>query len=196
MNAAGDTSSGLPSADGNFGCVKSPLGSQVYGRATWHNDIWAIMYAWYYPKSFIAVEGTGTHDWQNAVVWISNPDVESPKFMGLSTSKKSETDYMKPDITLETFQSTSNYDKLTPQLDQYMDGTSVKLISTVILGPLFLRPTATKGVLHDLIMWDQLPDVARTALNSTGIGEAPFSDANFQKKLGEAWPFEIRNHRQ
>ncbi|ETL85817.1 hypothetical protein L917_14690 [Phytophthora nicotianae] len=192
VNAAGETSSGLPAEQGNYFCVKryNLLGSQVYGRATWYKGVWAIMYAWYYPKTITALVATATHDWQNAVVWINNPDLESPKIMGLSTSKKSETDHTKPHITRETFKSDVTYDKRTKDFDQFLDGTSFKLASTLILGPIFLRPmTEKKGEFQDLVMWSQLPDVARAALNSTEIGNVPFSDANFQKKLAEAWPF-------
>ncbi|KAE9145094.1 hypothetical protein PF001_g25158 [Phytophthora fragariae] len=188
VNAAGETSSGLPADGGNYGCVEAPLGSQVYGRATWYKGVWAIMYAWYYPKSFIAIVGTGTHDWQNAVVWIDNPAVGTPKILGLSTSKKSETNYMKPSITTETFKSSSNYDKAKAPI-QNVNVTSVKLVSTSILGPMFLRSTPEAGEFQDLIMWSQLPEAARTAFAGKEIGDVPFSDANFQKKLGEAWPF-------
>ncbi|KAJ8575298.1 hypothetical protein ON010_g3916 [Phytophthora cinnamomi] len=188
VNAAGETSSGLPRSGGNYGCVKAPLGSQVYGRSTWYRGVWAIMYAWYYPKSFVGIVGTATHDWQNAVVWIDNPDVSTPKILGLSTSKKSETDYMKPTITTETFKSEANYDKAKAPI-QNVNGTSVKLVSTSILGPMFLRSTSENGEFQDLIMWSQLPEVARTAFAGTEIGTVPFNDARFLKKLGEAWPF-------
>ncbi|OWZ09017.1 Necrosis inducing protein NPP1 [Phytophthora megakarya] len=188
VSAEGETSSGLPRDGGNFGCTQAPLGSQVYGRATWHNGVWAIMYSWYYPKSFVALIGTSTHDWQNVVVWISNPGVANPKILGISTSKQSETDYMKA-ITKETFKSNTNYDKKTTGLDQYLNDTSFKLISTMILGPLFLRPTTDPGQTQDLIMWNQLPETARVALNAADFGDAqvPFNDANFEKNLKDAF---------
>ncbi|KAE8964341.1 hypothetical protein PR002_g29006 [Phytophthora rubi] len=48
VNAAGETSGGLKGTGGPRGsCKGSGLGSQVYGRAVWHQDLWAIMYAWY-----------------------------------------------------------------------------------------------------------------------------------------------------
>ncbi|KAE9184435.1 hypothetical protein PF002_g26433 [Phytophthora fragariae] len=95
---------------------------------------------------------------------------------------------MKPSITTETFKSSSNYDKAKAPI-QNVNVTSVKLVSTSILGPMFLRSTPEAGEFQDLIMWSQLPEAARTAFAGKEIGDVPFSDANFQKKLGEAWPF-------
>lgn len=144
------------------------------------------MYAWYYPASLQYWYGDprlaecGSVDRQ--------PGGSFPKILALSTSKKSETDYMKPTITTETFNSASNYDKAKAPI-QNVNGTSVKLVSTSILGPMFLRSTPEAGEFQDLIMWNQLPEEARAALSGKDIGDVPFSDANFQKKLGEAWPF-------
>lgn len=45
VNTEGDTSGGLKGNSDDEGCEEAPLGSQVYGRAGWHNDVWAIMYA-------------------------------------------------------------------------------------------------------------------------------------------------------
>ncbi|OWZ13135.1 Necrosis inducing protein NPP1 [Phytophthora megakarya] len=188
VNVRGDVSAGLPREGGNVGCTKAPLGSQVYGRATWFNGVWAIMYAWYFPKSFVfGYVGTYTHDWQNAVVWISNPDVASPKILGISTSKRSETDYTKP-ITKETFISSTNYDKKISGFDPFLNDTSFKLVSKTSLGPLYLQLVTDTGETQDLIMWNQLPDAARTSLNTAdfGFAQVSFNDVNFEKKLKEA----------
>ncbi|GMF29008.1 unnamed protein product [Phytophthora lilii] len=45
VNAAGETSGGLKGTNGDSGCKVSLLGSQVYGRAGWYQDVWAIMYS-------------------------------------------------------------------------------------------------------------------------------------------------------
>ncbi|GMF23007.1 unnamed protein product [Phytophthora lilii] len=85
INKDGDISSGIREGGGD--CQAAPLGSQVYGRATWYHDVWAIMYAWYFPKRFYDESGEGmTHDWSTAILWIDNPAVENPKVMGLSFS--------------------------------------------------------------------------------------------------------------
>ncbi|OWY94930.1 Necrosis inducing protein NPP1, partial [Phytophthora megakarya] len=64
-----------------------------------------------------------------------------------------------------------------------------KLTTWVMLGPLFLMPTPESGPTQDLIMWNQLPDAARTALNTADFGAAhvPFNDANFEQKLKESF---------
>lgn len=36
-------------------CTGSKFGSQVYARSGWVNDVWAIIYAWYFPKGRGAV---------------------------------------------------------------------------------------------------------------------------------------------
>ncbi|KAE8977941.1 hypothetical protein PR002_g24864 [Phytophthora rubi] len=86
VNAAGETSGGLKGNSGNSACDSAPLGSQVYGRAMWYNDVWAIMYAWYFPKGFFIGVASRRFDWASAVVWIDNPDFATPKILGLSTS--------------------------------------------------------------------------------------------------------------
>uniref|UniRef100_H3H413 Uncharacterized protein n=1 Tax=Phytophthora ramorum TaxID=164328 RepID=H3H413_PHYRM len=49
----------------------------------------------------------------------------------------------------------------------------------------------TGGEFQDLIMWEQLTDEARGALNDTDFGEhapVPFIDPNFKANLEKAWP--------
>ncbi|GMF32567.1 unnamed protein product [Phytophthora lilii] len=59
VNAAGETSGGLKGSGGTDDCKLAPLGSQIYGRATWHNDIWAITYACTgNPKSYVSTSNT------------------------------------------------------------------------------------------------------------------------------------------
>ncbi|GMF22851.1 unnamed protein product [Phytophthora fragariaefolia] len=95
VNAAGETSSGLKgtgSLDG--GCKGSSLGSQVYGRAVWYKDLWAIMYTWYFPKEMqygaLTLKGH-RHKWVSAVVWLDNPAVEKPDILAVSTSTSTNT---------------------------------------------------------------------------------------------------------
>ncbi|KAG2519483.1 hypothetical protein JM18_006919 [Phytophthora kernoviae] len=47
------------------------------------------------------------------------------------------------------------------------------------------------GGFQDLIMWEQLTDAARVALNTVDFGNAKvmFNGANFADKLDNAWPF-------
>ncbi|ETM33826.1 hypothetical protein L914_18977 [Phytophthora nicotianae] len=60
VNDGGDFSGGLKGSNGNSACDDAPMGSQVYGRAAWYNDKWAIMYAWFFPKGFFMVLGLST----------------------------------------------------------------------------------------------------------------------------------------
>lgn len=90
VNAAGEITGGLKGSGGDSGCKVFLLGSQVYGRDAWYEDVWAIMYAWYFPKGFwttyIKAFPTRRHDWANAIVWINNPDSVAPEVVGLSLS--------------------------------------------------------------------------------------------------------------
>ncbi|KAG2770332.1 hypothetical protein JG687_00010189 [Phytophthora cactorum] len=48
------------------------------------------------------------------------------------------------------------------------------------------------GEYQDLIVWEQLTDAARVALNDLnnfGKAEVPFNDEYFEDRLAEAWPF-------
>ncbi|EGZ19716.1 hypothetical protein PHYSODRAFT_327911 [Phytophthora sojae] len=85
VNAAGETSEGLKGNWGSEGCESAPLGSRVYGRATWHNDVWAIMYAWYFPKGLWDGDTYWSDDWGSTVVWIDNPAELSVSFANGTT---------------------------------------------------------------------------------------------------------------
>ncbi|EGZ12021.1 hypothetical protein PHYSODRAFT_516261 [Phytophthora sojae] len=166
VNSAGETSGGLKGTGGTSGCKEAgATGSQVYGRAVWYKDDWAIMYAWYFPKGFWSRWASRHHDWASIVVWIDNPALETPKMIGISTSE-GDNDYRTagPDDVYET----------TPRLRR-------------VLAQLF----KILGDTQPLIMWEQLTDEARITLNTTDFGKAkvPMSDANFQGKLEKAWPF-------
>ncbi|GMF23648.1 unnamed protein product [Phytophthora fragariaefolia] len=177
VNSAGETSSGLKEGiGGSSGCLQAPLGSQVYGRTAWYNSKFAIMYAWYFPKGFFNDYATRRHDWASAVVWLDSPDSASPSILGLSLSK---SDWL--------------YSTEAPATSGITDGTTPKLSHEleVELGDPYLTTTDTSGDSQDLILWEQLPPAARTALNTTDFGNArvPIADANFEKKLTRAWPF-------
>ncbi|KAE8882827.1 hypothetical protein PF003_g33155 [Phytophthora fragariae] len=54
-----------------------------------------------------------------------------------------------------------------------------------------LDTTDKAGTFQDLIMWEQMTEDARRALNSVSFGKAntPMNDGNFRSKLDKAWPF-------
>ncbi|POM61990.1 Necrosis inducing-like protein NPP1 type [Phytophthora palmivora] len=175
VNEAGDTGGGLRNSGAPSGmCKGSGLGSQVYGRSGWHNDVWAIMYAWYFPKDMASSDLGHRHDWEHAVIWIDNPDVVEPKILAVSVS------------------SHSGYSKKTEIPADSINGTSV-LINYESTWPYDhdLRFTTKGGEYQLLIMWEQLTDAAREALSSTDFGKAvmPMTDFRFPGKLDKAWPF-------
>ncbi|KAG7386752.1 hypothetical protein PHYBOEH_008605 [Phytophthora boehmeriae] len=176
VNTEGETSGDLKPAGYLGDCKISVLGSQVYGRAAWHNDIWAIMYAWYFPKGFWQSFPVRRHDWANVVVWIDNPALESPKILGLSYSKGDD-----------------RYGNIAPVPGFAINGTHPKFLRNlqILAGAPYLTYTLVGGKTQDLIMWDQLPDAAQAALNTTDFGnaEVPFIDEHFTEKLEKAWPF-------
>ncbi|KAG1707150.1 hypothetical protein DVH05_026346 [Phytophthora capsici] len=191
--AAGDVTGGLKETNGNDACKYAPKGAQVYGRAGWHKDLWAIMYSWYFPKGFNWLSfPTKPHNWKSVVVWIDNPDVETPKIGGVSLSK-SNTEYHK-------VREMSNSNFVGSQVEitrrrrrrryrTYTPGSSTNVRCDNVGGDLFFA--LRDGDYQDLIMWEQLMDAARVALNNSesfGDAEVPFSDEHFKGHLDKAWP--------
>ncbi|GMF32958.1 unnamed protein product [Phytophthora fragariaefolia] len=173
VDADGNTSGGLsPTGSSSAGCKGSGYGSQIYGRSAWYNGVWAIMYSWYFPKDSPASGFGHRHDWEHAVVWLNNPAVTSPEILAVSTSAH------------------SGYTVYYPPSSDYLDGSSAKIdyYSVLLINHAF-RMTSDTGKTQELIMWDQLTDTARMALENTDFGDAnvPFKNANFETKLANAW---------
>uniref|UniRef100_H3G806 Necrosis inducing-like protein NPP1 type n=1 Tax=Phytophthora ramorum TaxID=164328 RepID=H3G806_PHYRM len=173
VNELGETSGGLQtSGSPRGGCRGSGHGSQVYGRSTWYNQVWAIMYSWYFPKDSPASGMGHRHDWEHVVVFIDNPDLPEPKILGCSVS------------------SHDGYKKYNPCPPWVIDGTSVK-VRYKHSWPLNhdLDTTGDGGTFQDLIMWNQMTDNARRALNETKFGKAntPMNDWNFHSKVEKSW---------
>ncbi|KAG7377194.1 hypothetical protein PHYBOEH_000986 [Phytophthora boehmeriae] len=156
------------------GCRGNGAGPQVYGRSKWHNDRWAIMYSWYFPKDSPSSRMGHKHDWEHAIVWIDNPAVEKPKIIGAAAS------------------SHGGYQKYAPVPSNFLEGEAIK-VEYFCTWPLNheMQLTETVGGFQDLIMWEQMTDEARQALNTVSWGSAncPFNDGNFGPKLDNAWPF-------
>ncbi|KAG1689945.1 NLP effector protein 1 [Phytophthora capsici] len=90
---------------------------------------------------------------------------------------------------IHSYHSTYNY--YYPPSSSYLDGNSAKIqysTSWIVLDH-SLSATSTAGEIQDLIMWDQLTDAARTALEDTDFGSAnvPFKEDNFIAKLAKAY---------
>ncbi|ETI38514.1 hypothetical protein F443_15773 [Phytophthora nicotianae P1569] len=135
--------------------------------------MWAIMYAWYFPKGFWMDFPTRRHDWKNVVVWIDNPDLESLKIVAVSMSKSGRT-------SLRFHYQT---DLGSPYLNFAWWGV-------FIIAQHFFQCNTELNFRTSV--WEQLTDPARVALNDIynfGDAEVPFSDNNFEDYLDKAWPF-------
>ncbi|OWY90169.1 hypothetical protein PHMEG_00041827 [Phytophthora megakarya] len=193
VNAAGEITGGLKGTNGDDACKYAPKGSQIYGRSGWYRDVWAIMYAWYFPKGFSwTAFPNRRHDWQSVVVWIDNPALESPKIVGASTSK-SDTNYFKDTkmwpYYFAGYQSRGVRSGRASRL--LADGSNTTLRFKHAADP-DMEFSSWDGEFQDLIMWEQLTDGARGALNdgkNFGDSEVPFNDDHFEKHLDKAWPF-------
>ncbi|OWZ10502.1 Necrosis inducing protein NPP1 [Phytophthora megakarya] len=132
------------------------------------------MYSWYFPKDSPSPKFGHRHDWEHAIVFIDNPDVPNPKILGCSVS------------------SHSGYAKYNPCPSYAVDGTSIK-VRYMHKWPINhdLDITGDAGKFQDLIMWDQMTEDARRALNSVSFGSAntPMNNWNFERKIEKAWPF-------
>ncbi|KAF1324111.1 Npp1-like protein, partial [Globisporangium splendens] len=173
VDAAGNTSGGLkPNGSQSAGCKGSGKGTQVYGRGAAYKDVYALMYSWYFPKDS-PITGMGhRHDWEHVVVWIDNVNAANPKILAVSPSAH------------------SGYQKYAPPKANTVDGTSVKVdyTSKVVINHA-LDSTTAAGEKQPLIMWDQMTQAARTALENTNFGDAnvPMKDGNFMDKLAKAY---------
>uniref|UniRef100_K3X206 Uncharacterized protein n=1 Tax=Globisporangium ultimum (strain ATCC 200006 / CBS 805.95 / DAOM BR144) TaxID=431595 RepID=K3X206_GLOUD len=173
VDAAGNTSGGLkPSGSQSAGCKGSGWGTQVYGRGAAYNGVYGLMYSWYFPKDS-PITGLGhRHDWEHVVVWIDNPKAANPKILAISPSAH------------------SGYQKYAPPKAGTVDGTSAKVdyTSKIVINHA-LDSTTAAGEKQPLIMWEQMTQAARTALENTGFGDAnvPMKDGNFMDKLAKAY---------
>ncbi|KAF4322998.1 hypothetical protein BBO99_00003372 [Phytophthora kernoviae] len=161
-------------------CGGSELGSQVYSRSAWVNDVWAIMYAWYFPKGRAATPPPlllrlfgHRHNWEYAIVWIDNPNNENATVLGLSMS------------------ASVGYENQVPPEASYLSDSSVKIdyYYNLLVGNTALRSTEDAGEFQDLIQWDQLSDLGRKALNNTDWDETLLNAANADTIPHEVQPF-------
>ncbi|CAH0492659.1 unnamed protein product [Peronospora farinosa] len=114
------------------------------------------------------------HAWANVVLWLSS----------LSHDAK---------LLSVTIKSFSDYLKHSPEADE-MDGNHVKLKYTTswLHSGHHLELTHKDGQYQALIMWDDMTDAARKALDTTDFydSKTPFNDVNFENNIDEAYPFD------
>ncbi|MCY8242199.1 NPP1 family protein [Bacillus haynesii] len=171
VDAQGNVSGGLePTGDPKGHCSKST--GQVYSRSAWYNGVWAIMYAWYFPKDS-PLPGFGhRHDWEGIVVWVDNPANKNPKVLSIAYSGHGKFEKVAPSSTI-------------------MEGDHPKIRYDAPQAPInhSLYVDSIKGGMQPLIGWEDLTPAARNALNTHDFGAAnvPFNDANFNNNLRKAW---------
>uniref|UniRef100_H3G9T3 Necrosis inducing-like protein NPP1 type n=1 Tax=Phytophthora ramorum TaxID=164328 RepID=H3G9T3_PHYRM len=190
VQADGAISGGLEWSGPQDGeCRGSPLGSQVYARWMKVKDVWAIMYAWYFPKGRaplpvpLSLRFFGHRNgWEYAVVWLDNLNAKNSTVLATSLS------------------AAVGWSKEAPPKEKYFDGTSlmVSYYYNHIFGNTAVKYTEDAGEFQPLITWDQLPDLARKALNNTDWDatpsnvarvKMPMKDGVFLEKLEGAYPF-------
>ncbi|OWY98499.1 hypothetical protein PHMEG_00030725 [Phytophthora megakarya] len=196
INAAGEVTGGLKGTNGNDACMDAPLGSQVYGRAGWYKGVWAMMYAWYFPKGFWAGFPSRRHDWASVVVWIDNPAAEQPKIKEVSRSISDSKYSTAGEVFADNFVGSQIVGGRHHRTVVGGSNTSLRfeyLLSPVpFWGPPYINLAIEDGENLDLIMWEQLTDAARTALNdgdNFGRAVVPFNDEHFEDHLENAWPW-------
>ena len=174
VNTVGEFSGGLkPTGHDNGKCKGSGYGSQVYGRSAWHQDKWAIMYAWYFPKDN---RDDDRHDWEHIVVWLDNPAVANQKLLAVSLWNGRKSDYWTLAIPGPVF----------------VDGSSVKLdYGKANKDERTLSLTHLAGEFQPLIMWGQMSENARTTFNTVLWRKEfmPLSDSCFEQHLKKAYDF-------
>lgn len=154
-----------PTGGTNAGCSSST--GQIYARGTTYNGYYAIMYAWYMPKDEPS-DGLGhRHDWEDAVVWLSEEST-SATILGVAYSEHGG-------YATDTSPDLSGNNPLVGYISYWpLDHQTIE--------------TSTVGGTQPLIAWESLPTVAQEALTNTDFGDAnvPFKDANFDNNLSEA----------
>ncbi|KAJ8571586.1 hypothetical protein ON010_g5248 [Phytophthora cinnamomi] len=172
VDANGNTNAGL-SLFSFKGCKGSPLGSQIYGRATAYEDSYAIMYAWYFPRDRKGTFGH-RHGWEHAIVWIERTGSDKANISSVSASV-----------------SDGKYFTITPPDADMVEVTSVKFQYKAKTFSHYVNVTTKAGDFQNLVLWDDMPSAARTALNLNDFGSTtvPFKEDTFLDNLKDAYPW-------
>ncbi|CAI5738209.1 unnamed protein product [Peronospora farinosa] len=155
-------------------CKGNQHGSQIYGRATWYNEIYVIVYTWYFLNEW----ATSRQGWQTCALWVDNPDNVSPNILAVSVSSPNRR------FTKHLYPKPPTVDGTNVKLRYFLNDWAMPLFEVEI--------TDLKGGFQDLIMWQQLTEEARCALNQTSYGnrQMPINENNFWTTLEEAYPSE------
>ncbi|POM58003.1 NPP1-like protein [Phytophthora palmivora] len=148
----------------------------MYGRSTEYNGVWAIMYAYYFPRDESATPfyAGRRHGWEHAIIWLDEKS-ENATITAVSASRFG-----------------NRYSTNAPPESNTVDGSSAKLEKIIMLGTHhYLKDTTFPGQFYDLVMWDDLTNAAREALETTDFNtKVPIIDDNFLSNLKKADPLE------
>lgn len=147
----------------------------MYARAANFRDRFAIMYSWYMPKTEPSAHLGHRHNWNNAIVWLSD-DGEGASLIGTSISQKSSYDQS----------ATPALDGASPLVYYESKWPSVhKLYFDTLEG----QQESIRVVDVPLVAWDSLPTASQEALATADFGDevVPFIDTQFNNKLGAAY---------
>ena len=134
------------------------------------------MYAWYMPKTEASAHLGHQHNWNNAIVWLSD-DSDKATLLGTSISQKSSYEQsMTPalDGAAPLFYYDSNWPSVHKLYYDTLEGQQESL--NVVDVP--------------LVAWDSLPTASQEALATADFGDdevVPFIDTHFNEKLGAAY---------
>ncbi|TDH74035.1 hypothetical protein CCR75_003840 [Bremia lactucae] len=193
VDASGTVSGGLKASNGNEDCKFAEKGSQVYGRAMWYQNLYAIMYSWYFPKRFWLGFPTKRHDWKSVVVWIKDPSEKTRKIVGVSMSKSLDLYNTKTELYPNNFAriqvsaSSIVASNTSLRFEYYEFGMRAS----------YLKLTGHDGQYQDLILWEQLTPAARKALNNDANfydAIVPFSDKHFKAQIVAAYPLALESN--
>ena len=108
-------------------------------------------------------------------MWIKNPAELDGKILAVSLWRGAPNEVV----------------KLIAPGPENMNGSSIKIDYFKTTFPHMISVTTFDGESQPLIMWDQLTEQARQALNEYDSfrGPMPLSDKRFEQSLFEAWPF-------
>ncbi|ETL86180.1 hypothetical protein L917_14375 [Phytophthora nicotianae] len=173
VDADGNTNAGL-SLVSLKSCQNPSLGSQIYARASVYEGSYAIMYAWYFPRDRRGAFGH-RHAWEHAILWLDSTGGDDATIEAVS-AEVDDGEY----FTIED-----------PTEDMVDDETSVKFKYEEDAFSHYVNVTTEAGEFQDLVVWEDMPKAARTALNLNDFGEAtvPFNEENFLDNLEGAYPF-------
>ncbi|OWZ20440.1 Necrosis inducing protein NPP1 [Phytophthora megakarya] len=172
VDESGNTNKGL-SVLSFRKCDGPSLGSQIYGRATTYEDYYAIMYAWYFPRDRKGIIGH-RHGWEHVIIWLKRIGADKAKLEAASSSIKD-----------------GKYFTVVPPTAKMVDGTSVKFQYKAQALSHYVNVTTVAGDLQDLVVWEDMPEAARAALNLNDFGKAtvPFKTETFLDNIKDAYPW-------